>query len=588
MSLQKIYNQIAKNISAEIASFGVTVSPEEITLEKPANPEFGDISSNIALKTFKDAKNIHGEKFKSPKEYSEVLKEALSLSKVLVPDNIAGPGFLNYKIPETTLRENLAEIIAAHGDVVRESLQGKRIITEFTDPNPFKEFHIGHLYSNTVGESISRLYESIGAKVRRVCYQGDVGIHVAKSVWGMKKKLEEAAIDINDIESQTLVQKAKFLGEAYALGAQAYEEQDDIKVQIQALNKQIFAKDASIIEMYEKGRVWSMEYFETIYKRLGTKFEQYYFESEVGKQGLAVVKKYLSEGVFEESQGAVIFPGSRYGLHDRVFINSFGLPTYEAKELGLAPAKYRDWPYDQSIIITGNEIKEYFKVLLEALSLIEPELAIKTVHMSHGMLKLPEGKMSSRKGNILTGAWLIDEAKRLILKILVVNRSEWEAGRQEEVAEVLAIGAIKYALLKNNIGGDIHFTFEESISFEGNSGPYLQYTYARCKSVLRKSEIEDFSVSLNVEEMEPEERALLRVLIHFDLIVQEAAKECAPHHLCTYLFELSQVYNGFYNKHQILHADQDIQKFRLHLTKATALIIQKGLEILGIKTIEEM
>lgn len=268
---------------------------------------------------------------------------------------------------------------------------------EFTDTNPFKEFHIGHLYSNIVGESLSRLLEAQGANVRRVIYQGDVGMHVAKAVWGFMQNLEnksgqDLVLRIANLEEKSLHEKIKFLGDAYSYGSRAFEDDSQAAEQIKVLNKKIYDKDIEVMPAYNVGREWSLKYFETIYARLGTKFDNYYFESEVGPEGSKIVKEYQLKGIFEESDGAIIFPGEKYGLHNRVFINSLGLPTYEAKELGLAPRKYKDFSYDMSVIVTGNEINEYFRVLLKALELIYPDIAVKTKHISHGMVRIPEGK----------------------------------------------------------------------------------------------------------------------------------------------------------------------------------------------------
>lgn len=590
--------EITSSIAKVLMNFGIQLDATQIKLEHPANPEFGDLSSNIALTKFKEAKKTSGESFSNPRELATELQKAFSTSE-FPADNVAGPGFLNFKIPQNMFLENVQEIIEKNGEVITNTLENTRIITEFTDPNPFKEFHIGHLYSNSVGEAISRLLESTGASVRRVCYQGDVGMHVAKALWGLKQLCPVSHDEIvTQLKGMQTLERIQLLGKAYSIGATAYEDNPTAQEEMKSINKQVFSKDPTIYPLYEAGRTWSLEYFETIYQRLGTKFEDYYFESNVAPKGVEIVQQNLEKGLFEKSEGAIIFPGSKYGLHDRVFINSLGLPTYEAKELGLAPTKYADWKYDKSIIITGNEINEYFKVLLKALSLIEPELAEKTTHLSHGMVRLPEGKMSSRKGNVLTGEWLLNEAKHMIQEIISKNRSEMSVEEKENVAEVVAIAAVKYALLKSNVGGDISFNFEESVSFEGNSGPYIQYSYARCKSVLRKaSELQSDKASEQPYgrgmplpyNLAPEELTVLRLLYQFDEVVQHASGEFSPHYVCTYLFELAQAYNSFYNTVQILKAeDQDQKNFRLQLTKATSLVLQKGLYLLGIKTVEQM
>ena len=451
-------------------------------------------------------------------------------------------------------------------------MKGKKIMVEFTDPNPFKEFHIGHLYTNIVGEAISRLLSANSAVVKRANYQGDVGMHVAKAIYG----LQNLKIKVEDLEEKSLKEKIKTLGEAYAFGAKVYEDDADKKKEIEQLNKKIYAKDEAIIGLYEKGRQWSLEYFETIYERLGTKFDFYYFESEVGIDGLKLVKEYLQKGVFEESQGAVIYPGKKENLHDRVFINSLGLPTYEAKELGLAFKKYNDFKYDQSIVITANEIIAYFKVLIAALGKINPDLASKTKHLSHGMVKLPTGKMSSREGNIITGEWLLDEAKKLL-------KSKYSE-MPEETAEKVAVGAIKYALLKSSLGHDIEFNFEESINIQGNSGPYLQYTFARTHSIWEKSaQKTDFA---DIQDLNPEELALLRTISSFSETVDNAATTFSPNILCEYLFDLSQKFNLFYQKHKIIGSDREA--FRLALTLGVGQVIKNGLNLLGVSAPEHM
>lgn len=462
---------------------------------------------------------------------------------------------------------------------------------EFTDPNPFKEFHIGHLYTNIIGESLSRLLSAAGAQVKRANYQGDVGLHVAKAVYGMQQKLRAEGLELSEVEKKTLKDRAKFLGESYALGARVYEEDPIGKEAIIALNKQIYAKDPEVWELYHKGRQWSLEYFELIYARLGTKFDYYYFESEVGEFGMQLVKEYLAKGVFVESQGAVIFPGEKYGLHSRVFINSLGLPTYEAKELGLAPLKYQDFAYDQSIIVTANEITEYFKVLLAALQQIRPELAEKTMHLAHGVVRLPEGKMSSRTGNVISGEWLLNEAVTQAEVLVAEKHDAEETLLGKETVELIGKAAVKWALLKSSVGKNIEFSFTESVSFEGNSGPYLQYTYVRTKSVLRKAGEEEndrqseyFDIDMGLE---VEEEQLLRSLAQFPEVVLRAAESFAPHLMTTYLFELAQDYNLFYQKLPILKVPEKKQ-LRLFLTRATGHVIKQGLALLGIDVPERM
>ena len=373
----------------------------EIELSPPERSENGDYYTSIAMRLSSVLKQKPQEIAVRIKDEYEKLQDS-TVEKI----EVAGPGFLNFFLSKEYLRGEFLSILdqkEKFGSSIANKNQ--KVMVEFTDPNPFKEFHIGHLYSNIVGESLSRLFESQGAEVRRVCYQGDVGLHVAKAIYGMQKLTKEMPD-----KNASLAARAKFMGKAYALGATKYEEDKAVKEEIHDLNKKIYQKDALVKKLYDTGRAWSLEYFDTLYARLGTKFERYYFESEVGEAGIELVREFLKKGIFEESDGAVIFPGKKHGLHNRVFINSLGLPTYEAKDLGLAPRKFGEFAYDRSIIITAQEQAEYFKVVLKALELINPDLAARTTHISHGMVRLPTGKMSSRTGDVITGEWLIDKA----------------------------------------------------------------------------------------------------------------------------------------------------------------------------------
>ena len=431
-------------------------------------------------------------------------------------------------------------------------------MVEYTDPNPFKEFHIGHLMSNTIGEAISRLYELSGAEVCRANYQGDVGVHVAKAIWGKQQKPEFS------------------WGEAYVLGADQYETH---KEEIDLLNKVIYEKtDATVNTLYAAGRAESLERFEVIYKALGTKFDYYFFESEVGPIGFEIVKKHLE--VFEESEGAVIFKGERYGLHTRVFINSKGLPTYEAKELGLVEAKKAKGKFDISLTVTANEISEYFKVVRKAAELIFPDLEGKMLARFHGFLKLTTGKMSSRKGNVITGESLLLDLQDAAQEKMQ-GRTLHDAGK---TAEQVAVGAIKYAVLKQGSGKDIIFDPEKSLSLEGDSGPYLQYAHTRALSLLRAAK--EAGVEAGVQDAPSEAGELERALIHYPEVLAHAAQELEPHYITTYLTELASAFNSWYARGRVIGGAHP--SYGVLLTQAVEHTLYKGLTALGIPAPEEM
>ena len=297
-------------------------------------------------------------------------------------------------------------------------------------------------------------------------------------------------------------------------------------------------------------------------------------------------KDNLKKGIFEISEGAIVFPGEKYGLHRRVFVNKEGLPTYEAKELGLAPTKYQNFPYDLSIIVTGNEIIEYFKVLIYALKQIYPRLGEKAKHIPHGMVRLTSGKMSSRTGKILTAEELLDEVKKRVLKIMRSSRGHSGANKKE-VAEAIAIGAVKYSLLKGSLGQDIIFDLEKSLNLQGDSGPYLQYTYARLRSILRKAHSLPKKPDFLLLQSESE-KAVMRQLIYFQDVLARAATLYETNILCDYLFKLANALNSFYEKEPILKAPKPLRENRLNLILTATIILKNGLNLLGFKTPERM
>lgn len=560
---------------------------KSVTIEHPADPQHGDYATNIALATWQavGAKN--------PRQFAEEVRQKLEadseLGKLVSQISVAGPGFINFSLNKKWLADLPGQIVQnAHEFGQNHQLGSQHILIEFTDANPFKEFHIGHLMSNAVGESLARLFESQGAKVSRLCYQGDVGIHIAKALWGWQSALDQQLIDEKSLFDLPLKERVNWLGKFYAAGAAAFTDKPEFEAEIKKLNEAIYLQtDPLVTQRYQTGRQWSLDYLETLYKILGTKFERYYFESQTAAVGMKIVEDGLNKGIFEKSQGAVIFPGEKHGLHTRVFINSQGLPTYEAKELGLAETKRQDFTFDQSIIVTGNEIQDYFQVLLKAMSLMMPEAAQKTRHLSHGMLRLPTGKMSSRTGNVVTGESLLNDITAATLeKVQEAGRVQVAADEQHQVASDIAIAAVKFSILRQSIGRDIIFNPSESISFDGDTGPYLQYTYARAQSVLRKPASGDSSALGSGFAPDDHVLLLLRYLYRFPDVVQRSATDLAPNDICTYLLKVAQLFNTFYGNTKINGNEQEA--FLRLVTESVAIILKKGLAILGIKVVEHM
>lgn len=515
------------------------------------------------------------------------------------------------------------------------------IMVEFAHPNTHKAFHIGHLRNITTGETIVRLLESQGNRVVRANYQGDVGMHIAKALYALLE-LSPFKEDVDNIEG--VHNRVEFLGKAYAAGSKAFEEDEQAKGIIKDLNALIYASAQTyahevgrnpgttdylklvvnhvhpldrVYALWKETRQWSLDYFETVYARVYTTYDRKYFESEC-LSGVDTAKDAVKKNILEQSDGAIIFRGETYGLDTRVFVNSLGLPTYEAKELALAPMEATEFgKVDRIIHCVGPEQASFFKVTFkveELLGFVEPGIQY---HLAYGWVKLKQGKMSSRTGNVVLGEWLIEEVKKAILEIIDSNTSKQIDIDRDSVSEALAIGAIKYAFLKVSTNQEIAFDLKESINTNGDSGPYLMYTYARAKSVLKKANYESgimnhgeskenhnslFTIHDSIL-LNADERLVARFILQFPDIVKAAADNYAPNTLCTYLFQLSQAFNAFYGKNPILET-RDLkletgttenqspgsshQSQRLALTSATAQVLKNGLYLLGIKVLERM
>lgn len=559
MEAQKAISEALSKALADLGIEGV-----EPVLERPADMAHGDWATNVALAAAKQAG-------KNPRELADeiVAKLSESMPEHVVSIDVAGPGFINFKLSSEYFLNVISKIDKRFG--ASASYAGKTILVEYTQPNILKPFHIGHLMSNAIGESLSRLIENAGATVKHLNYQGDVGLHVAKALWGIR----DLNADIHDIDA---------VGKAYAHGAQAYENNEQAKEEIHTINKQVYEKDPEVMELYEAGKATSLARFEELYAILGTTFDRYYLESEVFKRGLEIVSEGKEKGIFKESDGAIVFPGEDHGLHTRVFITSKGLPVYEAKELALAELKAQEFPgFDTSITTTAVEQEQYFNVVLKAFGLLRPDLDGKFKHVAHGMMQLAHGKMSSRLGNVITG-------ESLVLGIIDEVRGRMGERVAPEavmgVAQMIGVAAIKYSVLRQAVKKNIIFDEEKSLSFEGDSGPYIQYACVRARSIVEKAAQAGIVPSL---ETTPDEvGGVERLLERFPEVAERAARELEPHHVATYAIELASAFNSWYAHEQIINVDDALSPYRVALAQKVGIVLERALWLLGIRVPEAM
>lgn len=574
--------------------------PTDIVCNIAENPEFGDYTSNIALQL---ANQNTSKNKQSSIEIANKIVESIGHPFFLERVDVAGAGFLNFFLKDQELVRNL---LTEEKD---EEPVGdyQNYLVEYSQPNTHKPYHIGHFRNISIGESICRILEYQGHQVYRVTYGGDIGPHVAKALWGVLKLEKE----YQAVKSQSLSEKAEFLGKAYVLGSEAYEKDQQAKSNIDDLNTRLYKRDKDLLPIWEETKLWSIAALDSFYSLIGVEFDREIWESEIEDVGAKLVKDNLGK-VFIEDDGAIIFPGEKYGLHNRVFITSQGYPLYEAKELGVTQLESEFFPFDQAFHVVDIQQSDYFKVVTKAIELIDQKLGSKKKHVAYGFVSLTTGKMSSRKGSVVTAEGLIDQVKKQL--------SEEFAGRMISSNDLqltkIAIGAIKFNYLKYSLLSDISFDVKKSVSLQGDSGPYLLYTFARIQSLLNRATGNEAGNSLNQtkinqeaakiaqttnpsnqkkpvqksehysEGLEEEERAVLRQLEFFEAKVEQAFKKLQPNELAVYLLDLAKTFNLFYERYPILGSKKE--EFRLLISQRAAEYLKLGLYLLGIETVDRM
>lgn len=543
--MDKKIAQIVKNV------FDADV---DVRVTRP-DPQFGDFATNVALQLAKPLG-------KNPREIAETLAASLRETGDYSEVSVAGPGFINIALNNNAL-------LALTQREPLPSRAGAEIVIETNNPNPFKAMHIGHAYNAILADSMANLLAVDGAKVRRVSYHGDVGTHVGKSMWAI---LKETGGDIAQLEAIPAEERNKFMSKMYAEGSRAAKESADIKQEVDELAKQSFTLDDPTYKaIYDLCAKWSYDEIDAIVARLGNvPIERRYVESETEVPGKTLIIEH-TPAVFTKSDGAYIFEGSKYGSFDNVYIGSHGNGLYGAHDMGLVQLKYADYPQlSESIVVTGGEQGAYFKGVIAASELAIPELKGKLKNYPTGLVKLTTGKMSSRTGDVVEIGWLFDQFKAAI---------EERGGVADE--EIIA-GALRYQFLKVKIGSDVVFDVNEAVSLTGNTGSYLQYSHARARRILEKIE----STVSRPETLRDEDRSLVRKLGEYRETVELATSSLEPHHICSYLFDLAQEFNRYYERNQVIGGDHEMH--RAGLVAMYADTLRAGLMILGIAAPNKM
>lgn len=586
--MELIYSSILENFTMP-----TELNPEQLkleifrTLEQPPEQKLGD----YAFPCFKLAKALKS----NPNELALKIKSTIESKNSQWISHLELKGaFLNTFINQQTLAKNFIPTILS-GDnfsAISENSPKKSIRTmiEFSQPNTHKEFHVGHGRNVCLGDSLCRLYSYAGYQVVPVNYIGDEGTHIAKCLWGIKNYKG------SDPLTEATPNKAEWLGQRYveannALKDASEEDKQKIQAEISLILKTLESKTGAEYELWKKTRQYCLDDFNSIYSWLDVHFDHFFYESEVSEASQEIVEEYIKKGLFIEDKGAIGFDMSDKKLGFFMARKSDGTTLYITKDLALAKVKFNQFNIQKSIYVVGSEQNFHFKQLFYALEKMGFEAAKDCYHLSYGMVVRPEGKMSSRAGNSFTFLQLIKIVQDEIQTYLDKYKNEWSEERILDTAHKLAVGAIKYGMLIADPNKEIVFDPKEWVSFEGNSGPYLMYSYARTQSILTKCQEQSyFSSTEHLNTLTHEsERELLRALYDFNKTALYAAENYKPSTLAHHLFGMCKSFNRFYVEVSVLKAENDqVRSARIALIESFALTLKTGLHLLGITPPDKM
>ena len=562
---------IAKSLSEALK--GQLTGKEVLELiEVPPQKEMGDYS----FPAFKLAAKMK----KSPKEIAEQIAKSIKLPPEIKEVKLAGP-YVNFFVNEEVLAAGtLEKILKEKKNFGRKKASRDKIIIEYCQANTHKDFHIGHVRNICLGESIARIFEAEGEKVIRMNYEGDVGPHVSKCLWAYMNQFKGKEPKVN---------KGRWLGQVYAYGAKQVKENEDLEETMRKMVIQLERGDKKLNELWKKTRKWSLDYFESIYRQLGIKFDVYAFESQMEKRGIEIANQLHKTGFCHRDDGALLVDLNEYGLNKFIILKRDGAALYSTKDLANAEYKFKKLKAKRTIVLTGSEQKFYFQQLIKTIELLNEgrQQYCETTHAPYELVMLKEGKMSSRDGIVVSYTDLYEKAFEKAMQEVKARHKEWGAKKSEETAKHIALAAIKFGMLHQDKNQTIHFGIEDSLKMAGETGPFVQYSYARARSILRKAgktgKKADFSLLADESE-----KNLISLLAGFPEVIEESKNILSAHKLTHYLIDVASSFNTFYHKQPVLQSGKELKGARLDLVEATTIVLNNGLELLNIKALEEM
>ncbi len=556
-----------EKIIALLKKTGISASIDLI--EVPKDPSMGD----FALPCFILAKQFK----KNPVEIAKDIASKIKLGDDFEKIEALGAYvnfFVNRKKTALNVLQRIGKEKSKYGS--NNLGKGKKFMIEFSQPNTHKAFHVGHIRGTSLGESLARIKEFCGNKVIRANYSGDTGMHIAKWIWCYTKYHSKEKL--KDDES--------WIAGIYVDAVKRLDDNEDLQEEVDEINRKLDSRsDKKLIDLWQKTRKLSINSWKPIYNDLGANFDVNFFESEFEENGKKIAKTLVEKGIAEISDGAIIMDLKKDNLGVWVLLRKDGTVLYSAKDLALAEIKLQKYKIDESLIITNFEQNLHFQQLRKTLELMKFKHWEKYEHLGYESVRLPEGKMSSRTGtNILYADFrneLVDEASKEIK-----SRAKVSGKELEKRAIAIAVAAMKYSMIKQDSNKVITFNPKEAIHFEGDTGPYLLYSYARARSILRKVKAKTKVKKIEITDISDVEKRLVSALGKFPEVIVHAYEQLAPNLIANYAFGLAQTFNEFYHASQVIGSEAET--FRLKLVESFTQVLKNALHLLGIPVIEEM
>ena len=546
------------------------------TLEIPPSPKMGD----FAFPCFKLSPMLK----KGPVAIAQELASKIKLPKTVKSVEAKGP-YLNFFLAKQDIAQKAIEAALKQGQKYGLSNlgKGKRAMVEYSSPNSNKPLHLGHLRNNSIGMAVAGILEATGHKVVKANLVNDRGIHICKSM------LAYQLFGKGKTPASENKKPDHFVGDYYVLFNKKVKESPDLEKQAYEMLQKWEKKEKQTIELWKKMTKWALAGFKETYKEFGSKFDAWFFESELYNKANPILEKGKKKGIFANNDGgALVAQLEKEGLPNKTVLRADGTSIYITNDLALTKAKFEKHKLDKNYWVVGSEQDLYFRQLFKIFELLGFKWANQCKHLSHGMVYLPSGKLKSREGKVIDADDIIAEMEALAAKEIKKRDEKISKKEAKKRARAIALSAIKFHMLKVGVQKDLLFNPKESISFEGETGPYIQYTFARAKSILEKAgKAKKPKVFTGLSSSE--EQKLAKLISSFPQVVEKAFQQLSPHVICQCLIELAESFNSFYHKHAVAKAESpELRNQRIALVQAAAQVLKNGLEILDIEAIERM